>query len=77
MRALESGRAMLRATNTGVTAIIDQRGEVTRQAPVFTTTLLEGPVQGYQGATPYVRFGNLPILLVMALLSILAWKFRP
>ncbi len=73
-RALESGRYMLRATNTGVTAIIDQHGNAARLAPVFTTTLLEGVVQGFRGSTPYVRFGNSPVLLLMALLLMLAWK---
>jgi len=76
MRALESGRYMLRATNTGVTAIIDQHGQVTRLAPVFTATVLEGSAQGFQGATPYVRFGNLPLLLLLALLLAMARKSR-
>lgn len=58
MRALETGRYMLRATNTGVTAIINERGKVLQEAEVFTTTALNGMAQGYTGATPYVRFGN-------------------
>ena len=76
MRALETGRAMLRATNTGVTAIINQRGEAVGQAPVFTTTVLEGSVQGFQGATPYVRFGNVPALILMILMLVVAWRSR-
>ncbi|MEO7320101.1 MAG: apolipoprotein N-acyltransferase [Nitrosospira sp.] len=58
MRSLETGRYMLRATNTGVTAIINERGRVLQEAEVFTTTALNGVAQGYTGATPYVRFGN-------------------
>jgi len=58
MRALETGRYMLRATNTGVTAIINQRGEVLQEIDVFVTAALHGEAQGYTGATPYVRFGN-------------------
>lgn len=58
MRALETGRYMLRATNTGVTAIINQRGEVLQAIDVFVTAALHGAAQGYTGATPYVRFGN-------------------
>jgi len=58
MRALETGRYMVRATNTGVTAIIDGRGHVLSRAPEFATTVLEGPVTGHAGATPYVRWGN-------------------
>ncbi len=77
MRALESGRSMVRATNTGVTAIINQRGEVEKQAPTFTTTILEGKAQPFRGSTPYVRFGNLPALLLMCLLLVASWRFRP
>lgn len=77
MRALESGRIMLRATNTGVTAMINQRGEVEKQAPIFTTTILEVKAQAFQGSTPFVRFGNLPALLLMALLLVATWRFRP
>jgi apolipoprotein N-acyltransferase len=57
-RALETGRYMLRATNTGMTAIIDERGRVVRVAPQFETAAVMGTVQGYSGATPYVRMGN-------------------
>jgi apolipoprotein N-acyltransferase len=62
MRALETGRYMLRATNTGVTAIINERGVVRQQVEVFTTTALHGVAQGFTGATPYVRFGNSLVL---------------
>lgn len=68
MRALETGRYMLRATNTGVTAIIDQRGVVLQEAEIFTTTALHGVAQGYAGATPYVHFGNSLILGLAGLL---------
>ena len=57
-RALETGRPMLRATNTGVTAIIDPQGRVVRSAPEFSAATVTHAVQGYQGATPYVRWGN-------------------
>jgi apolipoprotein N-acyltransferase len=63
-RALETGRVMLRATNTGVTAIIDARGEVAARLPSFTEGRLDGRVQGHAGATPYVRAGNTPAVLL-------------
>lgn len=66
MRALETGRTMLRATNTGVTAIIDADGTVRKRLPAFTEGALLGSAQGRTGATPYVRFGNWPAL---------AWAF--
>lgn len=57
-RALETGRTMLRATNTGATAMIDPQGYVLAHAPHFTQTTLNVSAQGYSGSTPYVRFGN-------------------
>ena len=61
---------MLRATNTGVTAIIDERGHVLRRVPEFTTVSLDGMAQGYQGATPYVRFGNQLVVYLCVVLLI-------
>jgi len=63
-RSLETGRVMLRATNSGVTAIIDARGEVVARLPSFTEGRLDGRVQGHAGATPYVQAGNTPAVLV-------------
>ncbi len=68
MRALETGRTMLRATNTGVTAIIDPRGRVVASLPQFTEGVLTGEVQGHVGASPYVKLGNTPIVLVCVVL---------
>ena len=68
MRALETGRYMLRATNTGVTAIIDERGRVLQTIEIFTTAALHGLAQGFTGATPYVRMGNYPVLGLAGLL---------
>jgi apolipoprotein N-acyltransferase len=71
MRALETGRPMLRATNTGVTAIIDPAGRIVASAPEFTTTKVSGEVRGYQGSTPYIAFGNAGFLaLALAMLLI-------
>jgi len=77
MRAIETGRYMLRATNTGVTAIIDPRGRVAAKLPQFTEGTLNGEVQGYKGASPYVMFGNGPIvLLCFGLLAAVAFHRR-
>jgi len=70
MRARETGRFMLRSTNTGVTAIIDQRGRVLAALPAFEEGVLTGRVQGHAGATPYVKVGDaivgLAVVLVLA-----------
>jgi len=77
MRAIETGRTMLRATNTGMTAIIDPRGRVVARLPQFTEGILSGEVRGYVGASPYVKFGNTPVVLAcIALLAALAFIRR-
>ena len=72
-RALETGRYMLRATNTGVTAVIDTRGVVAKQVPEYTRAALTERVPGHEGATPYVRWGNQPVLALCAILLVAAW----
>ena len=62
LRAMETGRPLLRATNTGATAIIDERGQVLARLPAFTEGLLQGSVQPHVGATPYTRFADRPVL---------------
>jgi len=69
-RALETGRYLLRATNTGMTAVIAPDGEVAAAAPEFTMASVTHPVRGYSGATPYVRWGNYAALaLCVALIA--------
>jgi apolipoprotein N-acyltransferase len=78
MRALEAGRTMLRATNTGVTAIIDHKGRVVSALPEFITATLAGEAQGFEGMTPYARWGNAPVVLLMiGLLSLVGLRQRP
>jgi apolipoprotein N-acyltransferase len=68
MRALESGRMMLRATNTGVTSIIGRSGRILQMLPQHEEGTLTGQVQGYVGSTPYVRLGNAAVLGLLALM---------
>ena len=75
LRALETGRPMLRATNTGATAIIGAHGEVVKQLAFNTADVLDGEVQGYTGDTPFVNFGNLPTLGMVFLLLLAARWF--
>jgi len=74
-RAMESGRMMLRATNTGVTAIIGPDGRVLHQLPQHRQAVLQGRAQGYQGLTPYARWGNAAVLLSIALMLAWAWAW--
>ena len=76
-RALETGRYMLRATNDGATAAIDQHGYVFAHAPHFTKTTLDVTAQGYMGSTPYVRWGNWSfIVFCFSVLIALVWRKR-
>ena len=76
MRALESGRMMLRATNTGVTSIIGVDGKLLQQLPQNQEGVLLGMAQGYDGVTPYARWGNTAVLLLIALMLASAWGLR-
>ncbi|HEX7327463.1 MAG TPA: apolipoprotein N-acyltransferase [Casimicrobiaceae bacterium] len=71
-RALEAGRPMLRATNTGITSAIGTDGRVIAELPWFTTGVLEVSVRGYDGETPYLRAGDVPALVLSALFVALA-----
>ena len=75
MRALENGRYVIRATNNGVSALVDHQGKVIKALPRFEPGILRGEVMKMQGTTPYSRFGHYPILVFMTLLLI-AQKIR-
>ena len=62
LRAIETGRMHLTATNTGITAAIDRDGRVLARLPQFTEARLEVAAQGYAGVTPYVRWRDWPIV---------------
>jgi apolipoprotein N-acyltransferase len=72
MRALETGRMMLRATNTGVTSIIRRDGSIQQMLPQHEEGILTGQAQGYTGSTPYVRWGNAAVLIILLMMLILA-----
>lgn len=75
MRALETGRYLLRATNTGMTAIITEKGRLAAVFPAAAQGALVGIAQAFEGATPYVIWGN-AAMLVLALLSLAAGAWR-
>ncbi len=68
MRSIETGRYMVRSTNTGPSGIIDEKGKLVATAPIYTTAIITHKVQLFTGATPYVRWGN---GLIVSLLSVI------
>jgi apolipoprotein N-acyltransferase len=67
MRALENGRYLIRATNNGITAIVDERGNIQHSLPQFTRDVLRGEIRIMTGTTPFSRWGSVPVLLICGL----------
>jgi len=77
VRALETGRPMLRSTNTGMTALVQPDGRVEAVLPAFEQGVLEVEVVGYAGTTPYARWGNVPVVGAFLFILMLAiWRRR-
>lgn len=76
MRALETGKPVIRSTNNGVTAITDHRGNITEQIPQFTTAVLRGEVIPTTGTTPYRYWGTWPLYFLVMISLIIAWRKR-
>ncbi|WP_027468351.1 apolipoprotein N-acyltransferase [Deefgea rivuli] len=76
-RALENGRYLIRATNTGKTAIINPKGQFVSSLPAETMGILEGEVRHMQGTTPYQWAGDKPVIgFLIGLLLLAAWQQR-
>ena len=73
LRSLETGLPALRATNTGITASVGPDGKILAELPQFTQGVLKTNIQPYSGTTPYVFWGNIPILSLSCFLLILGF----
>ena len=73
VRSVETARAMVRATSTGISAVIDHRGAVVARSRQFSEQVLTAPVQPRRGRTPYVSWGDAPILAWSLLLVLAPW----
>ena len=73
MRALETDRYLLRATNTGISAVIGPKGELLDTAPLLQEAVVETRIQPLSGSTPYGRLGNLPILGLLVLTLVIGF----
>nr|WP_252738125.1 apolipoprotein N-acyltransferase [Marinobacter salexigens] len=70
MRALETGRYMIRGTNNGVTAIIDNKGQITARIPQFERAVLTGEAFKASGSTPYMMTASWPVLTLALILIV-------
>ncbi len=75
-RALETGRYMLRATNTGITGVIDPKGKIVAQAPAFKEAVLNYRFEPYGGMTPFARLGNENVVAGLLGLLLIAVSYR-
>ncbi|VAW82777.1 Apolipoprotein N-acyltransferase / Copper homeostasis protein CutE [hydrothermal vent metagenome] len=77
MRAREVERYVLRATNTGISAIIAPDGTLKARSRQFETETISAEVEPRHGATPYVRWGNWPVVSgALFVLGVLLWRIR-
>ena len=80
MRALELGKPLIRATNTGISVFVDAQGKVLAQAPQFIETTLTYKISPAEGKTPYSVLGNMPLyglsLLFLVLHGMMAFVRR-
>jgi len=74
MRALETGRWLLRATNTGISALIDGKGRVRQQLAQFKRGVVKGEVQPLSGTTPYARWPDWPVVVLALIMLAMAYR---
>jgi apolipoprotein N-acyltransferase len=72
LRAVEQGLPLVRVANTGVTAVVDARGRVVDQLPFGTQGALDARIPGALPPTPYARWGDAPVALLLAGLALMA-----
>ncbi|MDD3517186.1 MAG: apolipoprotein N-acyltransferase [Chromatiales bacterium] len=76
MRSKETGRWLLRATNTGISAVIDHRGAIVARSPHLEQHVLTATVEPRAGMVPYAYFGNWPVVGLALLTVLLALRWR-
>lgn len=69
LRAIEHGLPMVRAANTGISAVIDGKGRIIEDIALGVDGWIDVPLPPALSVTPYVRFGDLPIIVLLILLT--------
>ena len=73
MRSLETGRPLVRSTNTGISAMVDHQGNLLTESPQYEEYVLTSIIQPRKGQTPYVKWGNIPVLVLTLFLIIISF----
>lgn len=76
LRAIETGRDLVRATNRGISAVIDRHGRVIDQSPLFSQSVLQSSITPVKGKTPYMVIGSFPVLMIIFLLALAVARRR-
>jgi apolipoprotein N-acyltransferase len=69
-RAIETDRYLLRAANTGISAVIDPRGRTVARSGIFKEDVINGEFSLRQGETIYVRYGDYFVVVALLLLAV-------
>lgn len=77
LRSIETRRTLVRVTNTGLTTVIDARGEIVDELPIFKPGVLRAKVEILEGKTPYVKYGDwFGWMVTIIALGLLAWRWK-
>ena len=76
MRAIENRKALIRATNDGISALIEADGKVSITIPSFNRGILEGTLFPRSGSTPFTRNGSYPVIILSFLLVFLGCRIK-
>ena len=75
-RALESSRPIIRAANTGISAVIDKNGNIVNQIQLNDEGYINAEIYPSRGITPYMYFGDYPLLMLIFSIMLLYWKYN-
>ncbi len=76
MRTIEQGLPLVRAANSGISAIVDPYGRILRMLPLGVEGVIDGPLPRPINSTLYARFGDFIPALMVLLSLLIAWRAR-
>jgi apolipoprotein N-acyltransferase len=76
LRAIEEGLPLVRAANTGISAVVDPLGRIVRSLPLGSEGVLDAPLPKPMTVTSYARFGDLPAMMIVAIAFVITLRQR-